>query len=113
MIDLGDTIDAEAVSLGIERKSGGAYSTTGVTAGEWVGETKAEGTFLGTIQPVSGRVLRDLSEGERKEARYALWTREALVLDDIVIYGSERLRIMFVWSRPEGGFTKAVLGLLR
>lgn len=110
MIDLGEyAVDPEAVSVMFRRKSGGAYNDDG----DWVGEVLTDTVGLATVQPAMGRKLEDLPEGERNEAKYFLWTREALALDDVVIYGGEQLRVIFVWPRPDGGFTRAALGRLR
>lgn len=109
ILDLGPIIDAEAVPVQFSRKSGGSYNGDG----EWTGEAVTTTPGLATVQPAMGRKLLDLPEGERNEARYFLWTREALSLDDIVVYGADQLRVIFVWPRPEGGFTRAALGRLR
>ena len=106
MIDLGDIIDAEAISVSLERKTGGSYNDDG----EWQGEVIAPETIRAVLQPATGRQLQDLPEGERTDARFFLWTRSALVSDDVIVYGGERYRIVFDWPRPEGGFTKAAIG---
>jgi len=106
MIDLADAIEAEAVPIQILRKSGGSYDSKGL----WVGEQRTPENATAVVQPATGSKLLDLPEGERFEAQFFLWTRSALTLDDVVIHDGKEHRILFVWPRPEGGFTRAVLG---
>lgn len=112
MIDLGSaSVSQQITGVVLERKSGGAYDEDG----EWSGEVVTPTAIAAAVQPISsGNGLRDLSEGERNEAEYFLWTKTPLVTDDVVLYAGFRLRIMKVWDRTrDGGYVKALLGQLR
>lgn len=87
-------------------KSGGRYNQDG----EWVDEATTETAITAAIQPATGNKLLDLPEGERSEAEFFLWTKTPLVVDDLIVYNGDRHRIIFVWVRPDGGFTRAVVG---
>lgn len=108
MFDLGWAIDAEAVPIAIEQQTG-EYDADG----KWTPSEWRLTSAMGTIQPASGRQLMDLPEGVRTEARFFLWTRSALAEGDIVGYGGSRYRVVYTWPRPEGGFTRAALGLTK
>ncbi|QIG73252.1 hypothetical protein EVC02_031 [Rhizobium phage RHph_N17] len=103
---LDETIEAEAVPVDVLRQSAGAY-----VHGEWVPGVETPETITATVQPVTGKELRDMEEGVRNEARFSLWTRSAIATDEFVIYGGSKYRVMTSIPRPEGGFTKAILGL--
>ncbi len=107
-MDLGFVIEAEAVPITLSRKGGGSY-----VSGKWVASADLTTPTTGTIQPTTGRQLAGMPEGVRSEARYVLWTRSALALDDVVIYGGANHRVIWMWPRPEGGFNRAALGLLK
>lgn len=112
IIDLGTTaVDPEAnATVDVLRKSGGAYNQDG----EWEGEVQTVDSFLCVLQPPTGRMLKDLPEGERHEAKFFLWTQSDLATDDIVFYGGSQYRVMVIWDRrSDGGYLKAALGLLR
>jgi hypothetical protein len=106
MIDLGPTVEALAGPIQILRKSGGSYNAQG----KWVGEQRAPEDATAVVQPATGSKLLDLPEGERFEAQFFMWTRSALTLDDMVVHDGSKYRILHAWPRPEGGFTRAVLG---
>ena len=106
MIDLGPTIEALAGPIQILRKSGGSYDSQG----KWVGELSTPEAATAVVQPATGSKLLDLPEGERFEAQFFLWTRSPVTLDDMVVYDGKKHRILFVWPRPDGGFSRAVLG---
>ena len=106
MIDVAEAIDGEAGPVQILRKSGGTYSGKG----KWVGEVATPEPAMAVVQPATGAKLLDLPEGERSEAQFFIWSRSDLTLDDVVVYGGKNYRILFAWPRPEGGFTRAVLG---
>lgn len=111
MIDLGFVIEDETnAEIEIWRKSGGSYND----AGRWVGEntTKQPGVKV-VIQPATGQKLMDLPEGNRDEARFFLWTLEALATDDVVVYRGRQYRVVFVWERNEGAYTRAAIGLTK
>ena len=108
-MDISFVIEAEANAIvSIERKTGGAY-----VSGKWVPSAPTTQNNVSVVlQPTGGRELRDLPEGIRKEAKYSLWSPGTVVLDDVIVYGGKRYRVIFVWERPEGTFTKAALGLI-
>ncbi|QJD54316.1 hypothetical protein [Aminobacter phage Erebus] len=108
ILDLGFVIEAEAQPAVFERKSGGNY-----VEGDWIANAANVVNTTATIQPASGRQLMDVPEGVRAEARFLLWTRSELALDDVVIYGGARYRVVYTWPRPEGGFNRAALGLTK
>src|SRR5687767_14060388 len=103
---LDDTIDAEAVPVDVLRQSAGTY-----VHGEWIPGVETPETILATVQPVTGKELRDMPEGVRNDARFSLWTRSAIATDEFVIYGGSKHRVMTSIPRLEGGFTKAIFGL--
>lgn len=108
-MDISFVIEAEANAIvSIERKTGGAY-----VSGKWVPADPAiQNDVPVVIQPTSGRELRDLPEGLRIEAKYSLWSLGSLALNDVIVYAGKRYRVIFLWERPEGSFTKAALGLI-
>jgi len=109
-MDISFVIEAEAnATVSIERKTGGAYNS----GGKWVpsAPTVQDGVAV-VIQPTSGRELRDLPEGLRIEAKYSLWSQGPVALDDVIVYAGRRHRVIFLWERPEGTFTKSALGLI-
>lgn len=108
IVDLGPVIDAEGVFVSLKQKSGGSYNADG----DWASEIVTSSTIVAVIQPAMGTKLLDLPEGEREQAKYFLWTRSSLALDDVVNYGGSDYRVSFVWPRPEGGFIRAALGLM-
>lgn len=107
MMDLGFVIDAEAVPVQLVSKAGGYYDADG----KWHKVTDAPRSIMATVQPATGRTLRDLPEGVRDEARFILWSRHNVNLDDVVIYKGREWRVIFEWDRDEGVFTRAALGL--
>lgn len=110
MIDLGAiVIPAEAVAITIRQKTDGSYNATG----DWVPGVPVDVPATAEVHPATGKKLLDLPEGIREEAEFFLWTQSALALDDVVVYGGANYRVTSVWYRPEGGFTKAVLGKLK
>lgn len=110
MIDLGAlVVSAEAVAITIKRKTAGAYDA----AGKWIPGAPVEEAATAEVHPATGRKLLDLPEGVREEAEYFLWSQSALALGDVVSYGGSDYRVILTQPRPEGGFTKAVLGKLK
>lgn len=110
MIDLGLlAVEEESVPVTVFAKVAGSYDADG----DYVPASPTEVIINAAIQPTSGRQLLDLPEGIRAEARYMLWSRSALALDDVVLYGGSRYRVIFLWPRPDGGYTKAALGLTK
>src|SRR5690554_2805598 len=77
-------IDVFAVSVLLKRQpaksldqSTGKYITTPAPVPE---------TIRATVQPTSGKALRDLPEGLRNDAQYTMWTREVIANDDRVVH---------------------------
>jgi len=104
----GLAIDRRAIPVQITRRAAGAYNADG----EFIEGASSTDTIRAAIQPASGRQLMDLPEGIRTEARWLLWSRSDLSLDDRITAQGLTYRIMFVWPRLDGGFTRAALGLL-
>lgn len=109
MIDVAIAIDGEAVDVALTRRAAGSYDDDG----DWTDGTPASSTIRAAIQPASGRQLMDLPDGIRKEARWLVWSRSEIRLDDEIGHNGSRYRIMYVWPRAEGGFWRAAAGLLR
>lgn len=115
MIDVAMAIDGEAVNVTLTREAAGHYDQTpgSPTFGKWISGAPANSTIRAAIQPASGRKLEDLPDGIRNEARWLVWSRSELRLDDEINSAGARYRIMHVWPRMEGGFWRAAAGLLR
>lgn len=110
-VDLGAiAIDPESDMVVWKSKLKNGFYDAG---GNWVSEGFTTQMIDAVVQPAGGTALRDLPEGERKEAQYFLWAQSAVALDDIVIYGGNEYRIVFIWPRPEGGYTRAAMGRKR
>lgn len=107
MIDVAIAIDGEAVNVTLTRAGGSRVNH------RWVKGTPSTSTISGAIQPASGRQLEDLPDGIRNEARWLIWSRSELRLDDEIGHGGSRYRVMHVWPRMEGGFWRAAAGLLK
>lgn len=99
---------AEAESVTHERMVG-AYDAKG----KWVPGVATIGAIMATVQPASGRQLMDMPEGIRTEAKYVMWSEKATVVDDIVIYGGQRYKVLYTWPRRADSFTRAALGLTK
>jgi len=116
-LNVGIAIDAFAVSVTRTRKADGSYNADGV----WIPGTPAAVAIKATVQPVSGdgvksslgRELMDMPEGIRTEAKYIAWSRSELLVDDAIAYKSGNYRVLFVWDRDTGGFSRGVLGSLK
>lgn len=108
MIDVAEAIDAESWDLVWTTQS-----HTKNAEGERVDGSPTDTPIRGTIQPAKGAQLMDLPEGIREEARFLLWTRSSVQLNDVVKDGARAYRVMFLWHRREGEFTRAAVGLTR
>lgn len=106
---LAGAVNAEAVPMLLKRNIGGSYDANG----EFVPADGAQIEIRATIQPASGRVLRDLDEGVRKTADFVLWSTATIAVDDQIVYGGANYRVLVAKHRPEGGFTRAIIGKLR
>jgi len=109
MIDIAVAIDGEAVSVSITRQGSGGYWNDD---GEWVPGGPSTSTIKAAIQPANGNQLMDLPEGLRVEARWLLWSRSEVKLDDAITSGGVSYRVMYLWPRMEGGFYRAAMGRL-
>lgn len=104
-----DAIDRRAISVTRARRAAGTYNADG----EFVPGAPTSIAILAVIQPARGAQLMDLPEGIRAEAGYVIWSRSDIALDDEVAAGSVRYRVMHLWPRPDGGFYRAAMGLLK
>lgn len=110
MIDVAIAIDGESRPLQRGIKSGEWSEPYG---GVWLPDAVTWTDIRGAIQPAKGVQLMDLPEGLRQEARWLVWSRAELLLDDLIKDGAISYRVMFIWPRREGGFTRAAAGLLK
>jgi hypothetical protein len=99
-------IDRLAVSVSLSRESGGVYDDNG----KWTPNPAIQTTILAVIQPASGSELMDVPEGIRSEARWLLWSRSEIKVDDKVTARGISYRAMYLWPRDEGGFYRAAIG---
>ncbi len=109
MMDVAIAIDGEAVDVSLKRSAEGSYDGDG----NWVAGAATTSTIRAAIQPASGRKLDDLPDGIRNEARWLVWSRSEVRLDDEIGHNGSRYRIVYVWPRAEGGFWRAAAGLLK
>lgn len=108
MIDLGMlAVMAEAVEVG-HVATVGSYNA----AGKWVTSNSVPASILATVHPADGSQLMNLPEGIRSEARYLMWAVVDVAQGDIVVFNGSRYKVIYKWPRPEGGFTRAALGLM-
>lgn len=108
MIDVAVAIDGEAVNVSLKRKAAGHYDDDG----NFVPAAETTATIRAAVQPASGRELMDLPEGLREEARWLVWSRSEIRIDDTIVHRGQPFRVMFAWPRMEGGFWRAAMGLL-
>lgn len=109
MIDVAIAIDSEAVNVSLTRRAAGDYDDDG----NWIDGVPSTSTIRAAIQPASGRQLEDLPDGIRNDARWLVWSRAEIRLDDEITHGGSRYRVMHVWPRVDGGFWRAAAGLLQ
>lgn len=116
MLDVGIAIDFLGVSITRIRNAPGSY-----VDGKWIPGPPTSTAVTAVVQPIIGGAinstfghqLMDLPEGVRTEAKLAAWSRSDFALDDTVVYKGQNYRVLFVWDRQDGGFYRALLGLLR
>lgn len=101
-------IDALATPVVIKSRLAGYYGDDG----EYRNGHTTETTISAVVQPINGFELMDLPEGIREQAKYAIWSRSAIANDQIIVNRGIEYRVMKVSERPEGGYTKAILGSL-
>lgn len=109
MIDVALAIDGEAVNVSLKRNAAGHYDQNG----KWIPGVLSTSTIRAAIQPATGRQLEDLPDGIRNEARWLVWSRAEIRLDDVITHAGSGYRVIFVWPRADGGFHRAALGLLK
>jgi hypothetical protein len=117
MLNVGIAIEMLAVPVTLSRSATGSYNTDGA----WVPGTATSKPIRAVVQPITGEAknsslgleLKDAPEGVRTEARYVAWSRTEIQLDDIIAYKGGNHRVIFVWSRDDGGFYRALLGLTK
>lgn len=107
MIDVAIAIDGEAVNVTLSREAAGHWDDDG----NWVPGAPVPSTIRAAIQPASGRHLEDLPDGIRNEARWLVWSRSELKLEDRIGHGGSTYKIMHLWPRHDGGFWRAAAGL--
>lgn len=100
-------IDRRARPVTLTRPGEGYYDSVG----DYEAGVATVSTIRAVVQPAGGRELMDLPEGVREEAQYLIWSRTDLTKDDIITYRAEDFRVVHVWPRHEGGFTRAAMGL--
>jgi len=109
MINVALAIDGEAVNVSLKREAAGHYDGDG----NWVPGSATTSTIRAAIQPASGRQLEDLPDGIRNEARWLVWSRAEIRLDDVITHAGSGYRVMHVWPRMDGGFWRAAAGMLK
>ena len=109
MIDVGQAIDEEAVTVTLKAAAPGTYDAGGNYVPGALPDPLPE--IQAAIQPVSGSSLRDLPEGIREDVSLVGWTRSSVAVQNEIIYGGSTYRIAFVWPRPVDGFNKFAMGV--
>lgn len=110
-VDVAIAIDRLARDVSLRRNSVKTYDEDG----NYVAGGLMVKTIRAAIQPARGKQLMDLPEGVREEARWLAWSREPIMLDDIIANRDQTFRVMFVWPRDEGlgNFWRVAMGLVR
>ena len=109
MIDVAIAIDGEAVNVSLTREGSGGYWSDD---GEWIEGGPTTSTIRAVIQPADGNQLMDVPEGMRAEARWLVWSRSEVKLNDDITSSGIKYRVMYLWPRMEGGFYRAAIGRL-
>lgn len=99
-------IDWLAVSVSLTRESGGVYDDNG----KWTPNAATQTSIRAVIQPARGSELMDVPEGIRSEARWLLWSRSEIKVDDKITSRGVSYRVMHLWPRDDGGFYRAAIG---
>lgn len=85
-------------------------------------ETSIQAVVLSKGGPFRGTMhINDVPEGVYADAEWQIWTRYSLRLDDDsngtkgdeILWNGEWHRLLWLWPRREGGFTKALMGAIR
>ena len=106
MIDVTLAIMAEAVPVTWRTRGPSTYDS----GGNAVLGAVSESTILATVQPNSGRILRDRAEGVHRDITHVVWTKAEVKVDDEIIYQGDTLRVHHVWPRRQDNFTRAAVG---
>ena len=77
-------------NITVYHRTEGAFD---INTGEYGATTELEQTYVGNIQPISGKVLERLPEGTRTRAQYSLWVHEPLNEKDQVLYKGKRFEV--------------------
>lgn len=104
-------IDTYAVPVTRTRRAAGAY-----VAGVFTPGAATTATIQAAIFAITPRALQDLPEGIRSDAKWTAWSRSDLrtaagdLPADTLTWQGATWRVIHVWPRIEGEFTKATLG---
>lgn len=123
MIDLTSVsvaIDIYSRSLTLRR-----YPVTGASGlyepgGDWEDDLPEPSSisFNAAAFAMNPNAVRDLPEGLQSQALFTIWSRSDILAEDNatgrmpdeVLIDGVWFRVLFVWPRREGGYTKAALG---
>lgn len=103
-------IDSYAVPVTRTRRAAGTY-----VAGVFTEGATTTATIQAAVFAVSPRVLQDLPEGIRSEAKWTAWSRSDMrtasgdLPADTITWQGAAWRVLHVWPRIEGDFYRAVL----
>jgi hypothetical protein len=83
--------------------------------GEYAETTEEEGTFLGNIQPITGKMLERLPEGRRSRAKNSLWAHDPVEVGTIIKYKGSRYEVEEVddWNQSSSTIPHFKYVLLR
>lgn len=108
MIDVAIAIDNFAVNVSLKSKATGSYDD----GGNYVEGSETTEQISATIQPIKGIELKDLPEGIREEAKWIAWSRHDLENDDVIVHENVEYRVMYIWPRSLGNYTRAAIGMV-
>ena len=107
-IDLGFVVGAFSNSDLIHvPNSGGSYNKRG----RWEQNETQEIAFCGSLQPLNGKMLKDVPEGSRNEAKFRLDSEREIFVDDVVVDGSNRYRVCHKWPSASKSYSRVALAL--
>lgn len=102
-------IDRRAAPLTVLRNAAPTYNDKG----DLVPGVVTTLVIKAVVQPVTGSVLRNLPEELRTEARWLVWSRSELFLEDRFVINNAQHKAVFLWDRSmDGVFFRAVAGQL-
>lgn len=108
-MDVAEAIDAEAITVQHRTIVEGFDQTTGKRAKT----PSAPVDIQAAVQPASGRQLMDVPEGLRTEARFIAWSRTTINENDQIQYDGKWWRVVYRWPRPQDGFNRVAIGMLK